>query len=117
MIGQGPLRRYSDIMEIGGPYPFRAVAAYQPVRNTSRPEPSVSAAGSVSVPATPASRTASSSSISQLVAARVPGGMDFDSSTMTPVRSSGAYQLYSRPTDRLEAATGVQRGRIIDLKA
>ncbi len=106
-------------MDIGGPYPFRAVAAYQPVRNTSRPEPSLSATGSVSVPvpATQASRVASSTAISQLVAARVPGGMDFDSSTMTPVRSAGPYQLYARPTDRLEAATGVQCGRIIDLKA
>ena len=104
-------------MEIGGPYPFRAVAAYQPMRGASRSETSAPAAGPVSVPAAPATRTASSASISGLVAARVPGGMDFNSSTMTPVRTSSAYQMYSRPTDRLEAATGVERGRVIDLKA
>lgn len=103
-------------MEIGGPYPFRAAAAYQAVRNTSRLEASTTGAGQVSVPASPATQAGSSGSISRLVAAKVPGGMEFDSSTMKPARPVGAYQLYTRSTDHLEAATGVQRGRIIDLK-
>lgn len=104
-------------MDIGGPYPFRAVAAYQPIRSATPPVTSTGVVGQVSVPAAPAARAASSNSISSLVAARVPGGMDFNSSTMTPVRTPGVYQMYSRPTDRLEAATGVERGRVIDLKA
>ena len=103
-------------MDIGGPYPFRVVGAYQPADQVGHAGNSLPAV-SVPAPSTRSAREASSLNIGRLVAARVPGGMEFDTSAMTPIRSSGAYQMYTRAADRLEAATGVQCGRVIDLKA
>ncbi|MEE2907079.1 MAG: hypothetical protein VX527_04520 [Planctomycetota bacterium] len=102
-------------MEISGPYPFRAAAAYQPGRGVQQP-------GQVRInairptEATPTVGPVSSNPIDRLVAARVPMAMEFDTQAMTPVRKSDAYQLYTRDADRIEAATGVHRGRIVDLK-
>jgi hypothetical protein len=45
-----------------------------------------------------------------LVAARVPGGIDFDA--QMPTRS---MQMYTRPADKNAAATAVDAGRVLDL--
>lgn len=102
-------------MEIGGPYPFRAAAAYQPGRGVQQPD-HVRINSIRTTVATPTVRPESSNAIDRLVAARVPMRMEFDSKLMTPVRKADAYQLYTRDADRIEAATGVHRGQIVDLK-
>ena len=108
-------------MEIGGPYPFRAAVAYQAMQASrparlERPMP-VSQPAAVSSAQAPASvQSVSTTAIDRLVAGRVPGGMDFELSTPQPVQRHDAFQLYTRDADRIEAATGVERGRIIDLK-
>ena len=108
-------------MEIGGPYPFRAAVAYQSMQSARQPNltrtspvqaPSVVAPVRTSAPA----QVSAPNAIDRLVAGRVPGGMDFELASTSPVRQPSAFQLYTRDADRLEAATGVERGRIIDLK-
>lgn len=59
--------------------------------------------------------------IASLVAARVPGSIDFtvaDDGVFTPgpaAESAGALQLYRRPADLNAAATGVTLGRSLDV--
>lgn len=50
-----------------------------------------------------------------LAAARVPGGIDFD--TSAPAQSRGALPIYAHPADRNVAATGITAGRLIDTQA
>ncbi|MBG81138.1 MAG: hypothetical protein CMJ39_10600 [Phycisphaerae bacterium] len=103
-------------MEIGGPYPFRAVAAYQPAGRVA-PQPAVRQQGVVAPSAVPSpTNQAPTSAVQSLVAGRVPGGMDFDAASVIPNRPTNAFQLYTRVADRIEAATGVELGRVIDLK-
>ena len=103
-------------MDISGPYPFRAVAAYQPAGRVVA-QPAVSQLGVVQPSTVPApTNQAPTSGVQSLVAGRVPGGMDFDASSVIPNRPANAFQLYARVADRIEAATGVERGRVIDLK-
>ena len=103
-------------MDIGGPYPFRAVAAYQPAGRVTA-QPAVRQLGAVAPSAVPSPmNVAPASGVQSLVAGRVPGGMDFDAASMIPNRPTNAFQLYTRVADRIEAATGVERGRVIDLK-
>ncbi|MCH2132420.1 MAG: hypothetical protein MK116_01595 [Phycisphaerales bacterium] len=102
-------------MEIGGPYPFRAAAAYQ-VGRSAHPGPVQTSATRPVQVAEPTRSVNTPAAINRLVAARVPGGMDFDTAALTPVRQGDAFQLYSRAADRIEAATGVQRGRLVDIR-
>jgi len=50
-----------------------------------------------------------------LVAGVVPGGIDFSGDQPTPTDS--ALPMYTHPADRNAAATGVQLGRVLDIKA
>ena len=50
-----------------------------------------------------------------LAAAKVPGGIDFD--TRTPAQARGALPIYAHPADRNVAATGISAGRLIDTQA
>lgn len=58
--------------------------------------------------------------VNALVAAVVPGKVDFSGETATPTQSGlgagGTYQMYRRPTDRMEAATVVSLGRGLDVQ-
>ncbi len=56
-----------------------------------------------------------SENVQRLIAGQAPGPVDFASAS-TPTSHAGAYQLYNRAADRIEAATGVNLGRSIDLK-
>ena len=61
-----------------------------------------------------------SPTISRLVAARVPGGIDFSTATPTPApigRASDAMPFYRHPADRNAAATAVTAGRVLDTTA
>lgn len=102
-------------MEIGGPYPFRAAAAYQPGRGVQQPG-DVRTKSVRPTTAMPSPRPVAPGPIDRLVAARVPVGMEFNAPSMSPLRQANTFQLYTRDADRIEAATGVHRGRIVDLK-
>lgn len=55
-----------------------------------------------------------------LVGAVVPGKVEFSGDTAKPSQAAlgagGTYQMFRRPSDRMEAATGVSVGRRIDLQ-
>ena len=51
--------------------------------------------------------------LARLIAARVPGGIDFSSDE--PMPSESAIPMYRHPADRNAAATGVVAGRVIDV--
>ena len=55
-----------------------------------------------------------SESVQQLIAGNVSGPVDFISAS-TPTSQAGAYQLYTRAADKIEAATAVQIGQSIDI--
>lgn len=125
-------------MRIDGPSnPFRITQAYglQPQAPIARPAPvaapttlqradAVSRADSVER-TSPVQRTDSIASIgratepaavsatSRLVAAVVPGAVDF--SAATPMPSKAALQMYRHPADRNSAATLVALGRSVDI--
>lgn len=75
-------------------------------------QPAVVAAPQVASPVQPGP----ASGIDRLVAGRVPGGMDFELASSPPVQRTNAFQLYTRDADRIEAATGVERGRLVDVQ-
>jgi len=58
------------------------------------------------------------SKIDRLVAAVVPGGIDFTEEGAMPSRRGGgdALAMYRHPADRNAAATAVHAGRIVDIK-
>ena len=95
-------------MEIGGPYPFRAAVAYQPGRAQAIPTRQ-SATTDTTQPVNPGG-------MDRLVAGRVQGGLDFDPASISPIIQGNTLQLYTRHADLIEAATGVERGRIVDLR-
>ncbi|HYD01103.1 MAG TPA: hypothetical protein VEB22_07740 [Phycisphaerales bacterium] len=55
-----------------------------------------------------------------LIAAVVPGKVDFSGEAAKPssghLGAGGTYQMYRRPTDRMEAATVVSLGRGLDIQ-
>jgi len=53
--------------------------------------------------------------IEKLIAGTVKGPVDF-SAASTPTSPAGAYQLYTRAADKVEASMAVQVGRAIDIK-
>jgi hypothetical protein len=53
--------------------------------------------------------------VRQLIAGRVRGPVDFASAS-TPTSPAGAYQLYTRAADKIEAAIAVRTGQAIDVK-
>lgn len=59
----------------------------------------------------PAVEAKASGPVSRLVAAAVPGSVDFSGDTPKP--STDAMPLYRHPADRNAAATGVQAGRVV----
>lgn len=58
--------------------------------------------------------------VNALVAGVVPGKVDFSGETAKPSGSQlgagGTYQMYRRPTDKMEAATVVSLGRGLDVQ-
>ncbi len=67
--------------------------------------------------AQPAARPAglnSSGGVERLVAATVPGRVDFDGDTSS-LTAPGAYTMYGRPADKNAAAVAVQTGRSLDI--
>jgi hypothetical protein len=82
-----------------------AAAAPQPVERAAPTEPLARI-----------ERTAVPGKVNQLIAGAVPGAVTFDGS-FTPIPGEApTLKLYTRAADTIEAATGIQLGRAIDLK-
>lgn len=58
----------------------------------------------------------STEKVSQLIGGKVAGSVDFSSGPRA-VSGPDAMQLYTRSADRIEAATAIQVGRQLDVKA
>jgi hypothetical protein len=103
-------------VNVGAPIPFSAARAY----GIARPAP-VRAAAPVTAPTpvtapkpeTPALETPER--VQRLVAGRVPGMVDFDSARNGAQRAD-RFTLYTRAADRIEAATGIELGRALDIR-
>lgn len=74
--------------------------------------------GSIRAPEVAArvSQAAPGVNLERLVAATVPGRVDFDSQTVS-LSAPGNYTMHGRPADRNAAAVAVQTGRALDLQA
>ncbi len=81
--------------------PFYAAQAYAPRAHATRVD---------HLDATPRPEKLARPRTTSLVAARVPGGIDFDA--QMPTRT---LQLYAHPADKNAAATAVDAGRVLDL--
>src|SRR5690606_29544591 len=56
--------------------------------------------------------------LERLVAATVPGGVDFDGAASAATLSApGSYTMFGRPADKNAAAVAVQTGRALDISA
>ncbi len=100
-------------MRIEGSLPMHIARAYG-VPAKSRPQPPVSTGVIGTIAPKPAAHV---SKASQLVAAKVNQPIDFERTALpsTP-NPAGAYQLYTRAADRIEAAVGIETGRQIDVR-
>lgn len=92
--------------------PFHIARAYGVARVRRRPRPSPRHRKRVSKPEM-SREDAAREKLARLIAARVPGGIDFTNDE--PVPSAGAIPMYRHPADRNAAATGVVAGRVIDV--
>lgn len=93
---------------VGPSIPFHVAQAYGvPAPRQHAPAPDQ--AGPIKI-ADRLSTSGAPSSVRELVAAPVPGGIDFATNQPTSPMS-----LYRHPADRNEAATGVSVGRHLDL--
>jgi hypothetical protein len=95
------------------PLSFRLAAAYGATPKARATTPTAPAAPT-SITPTQADRVdASLTRIRPLVAATVPGKIDF--SAGAPQQTSGAMPMYRHPYDKNAAATGVASGKAIDV--
>lgn len=102
---------------VGSPYAPQRPAAPSLESRAARVADSASLAsiGPASV-AGAASSAQAPAGIDRLVAATVPGRVDFDAPSLS-LSAPGAYTMHGRPADRNAAAVGVQSGRALDLQA
>jgi hypothetical protein len=101
-------------MRITGSIPNHIARAYgitpkPPATTIGRTAPVTSPQPTSSIAPAPATER-----IQNLIGARVSGGIDFAAAS-TPTRPGGAYQLYTRAADKIEAATAIQIGRSLDV--
>lgn len=102
------------------PLSFRLAAAYgvAPKARAFAPTPAAAPTATSGLAATQTDRVdASLTRIRPLVAATVPGKIDFSASSpqQTSVSSGGAMPMYRHPYDKNAAATGVASGKAIDV--
>lgn len=92
----------------------------QPTKPTAPMMPTKSASpvtSTMSIGPAPATKPAQPmEKVSQLLAGKVAGPVDFSAGPRA-ASGSDAMQLYTRSADRIEAATAVQIGRQLDVKA
>lgn len=109
-----------DASQIPSPIPFAAARAYG-LSMTSRPSglpATVSRAARVDDQVELTARSPRAESmrerVSTLVAARVPGGVDFMAGGLAP--TGGSIPMYRHPADKNAAATAVDLGRQLDIQ-
>ena len=90
-------------MHIARAYGVQPPAQVQPVSNVQQINPA----------AKPADGTQLSPSLMRLVAARVPGGIDFNAEQPQPTKT--AIPFYRHPADQNAAAVSINAGRAIDV--
>ena len=102
-------------MRIDSSIPLHVARAYG-LMPAARSAP-LKAAAPVEQPkaAAPAEASRPPDGVQKLIAGHVPGAVDFASAS-TPTSPAGAYQLYTRAADKIEAAVAVQIGRAVDIK-
>ena len=97
-------------MQINGSIPIHVARAYG-IKPPSTPVPPTSVPP---MQAQPVAARALSDAAQQLVGGTVGGAVDFHATT--PSSPAGAFQLYTRAADKIEAAVNVELGRSIDVR-
>ena len=106
-------------MKIESSIPFQVARAYG--LGSAAPKPSLARIGeaasriSVGVGSDRAVSRPMSDAAQPLVAGQVKGDLNLDRPSM-PV-STGVFSMYTRAADRVEAATAIAAGRMVDVKA
>lgn len=102
-------------MRIGPNIPFHVAKAYgvQPAVKPAPAAPTPSAAR-VAPPAT-TGRSQPADNVQRLIGGNVRGSVDFDAASTARRPAGPVLQLYTRCADTVEAATGVQLGRTLDI--
>lgn len=102
-------------MRIEPSNPFHISRAYgvQPPATAARVEAPAATASHASEPGA-VSRGGAGAGAAKLVAGVVPGRIDFSGDA--PTQNTSAIAMYRHPADRNAAATGVNAGRLIDIK-
>lgn len=106
----GPTTGITPSYHIAKAYGAARVGPSSPVSPIAR----IAGSGSVRVGAHSVER---SPQIARLIAARVPGGIDFNASETASPLAPSSHALYRSPADRNQAATGVFAGRVLDINA
>jgi hypothetical protein len=107
-------------MDATSPTPSRqpahvlAFRAYEPTKQTQRPAPPAQPPAQLAPSTHSAQRTPSA--VQRLVAARVPGSIDFTPQVAQPSQPA-TLPLYRNPAQLNIAATGVESGRTLDVQA
>lgn len=101
-------------MRIDSSLPLHIARAYgvTPAKRSAPVAPTAAIA-----PAQPTGQVAAeppSENVQRLIAGRVRGPVDFASAS-TPASPAGAYQLYTRAADKIEATIAVRTGQAIDI--
>lgn len=106
--------RFSRPMRIDPSMPLHLARAYGVSRAGFNPVPPVTPVQRKAMPQQDASN-ATPANAARLVAARVPGGIDFTAGDAQPTPTQ-SLAMYRHPADKNAAAVSVQAGRAIDVR-
>ena len=107
--------RVSRAYGVKPPVPAAPAAASAASQATSSTATTPSITPTSAVAGTVGPRAAATEQLGALVAARVPGRVDFDSAS-TPQSPGGPYQLYRQSGNRVEVGASIARGQRLDLR-
>lgn len=105
-------------MKIGPSIPFHALKAYGASAPAATSEPVSSGLDRAELSSRPiaASSQRPATNAARLIAAVVPGRIDFSGDTPVQKRPTDSLAMYQRPADKNAAATAVYAGRMIDVR-
>lgn len=101
-------------MQIDPTMPFHVARAYGATRPNLAPITPVTPVDR-QAPTQTSGTSTTQANTARLIAARVPGGIDFTSDVATPTRGE-SLAMYRHPADKNAAAVNVQAGRLLDVK-
>jgi len=109
--------RFSATDNCRGPLPANAAKAY----NIRRAAAAATVDGQGPIGSIAPARTSAAVkpavNLQQLVSGSVPSAVNFEAPRLRPSPSPEVFQMYTRAADKMEAATAVQIGRTLDVKA